>query len=704
MAPYFVNGDGKGSSFPWTNGSTSNCIVWKGSQWSAGANNQYPKASTTVSSFEVLDQLIRYFDNTTMFPNMKQIVIAGHSLGGQTVARYAEIGNVFETKSKVTYWIGNPNSYAWLSAGRPIASLISSCPTYDNYRDGFNNFTQYPMSYAASLVASGRDAIVARWNSRSKAFARGMLDFGDDSSNCNPYTIGANRNERFFNLVKQFPPSCPDPTGQTGSCDTVDYINAGHDAGQMFADPAGRARLFTDNFYGNGSRAFDFGYPRLQLGDDPWPNPTWQNTSISTVYSTTQTYSGKWSYQGCWTDEVVNNQALPYLAYDNSSNTAELCMSVCSELGYSIAGVGYTSHCYCGNVLSAFSEQTVEQGCTIACPGNSDEVCGNNWRLNIFSINSTLEQNAQPVVPPTVINYAYYGCMTEPASGRALTNSTYGDGTNMTIESCASFCQGHVYFGLEYANQCYCGDSLDMTVVNKTLDSDCNMLCSGNSSELCGGPNRLTTYKMAYELPKPAAPKPETKTETLSISSSTPISTLSTTTKPSHAPTPTWNTHCKAPCKAPHCASYRPKVLSYCTAHSTGYATTITNTHSITITTTKTLKGKIATVHDGAKHVVTKAPAHKKAKGKGKKTAKIAARKVTKKAKKNLATCSSALPIMKGYNCQQVQSLCDCLVPKTGTTTRVVEQVVATSVVSFWPKVSSFSFPFSSLSFAVRRF
>jgi hypothetical protein len=35
----------------------------------------------------VLDTLVRYFDDRTLFPNMKQIVVAGHSLGAQTVHR-----------------------------------------------------------------------------------------------------------------------------------------------------------------------------------------------------------------------------------------------------------------------------------------------------------------------------------------------------------------------------------------------------------------------------------------------------------------------------------------------------------------------------------------------------------------------------------------------------------------------------------------
>lgn len=110
MAPYFPNGDDKGVGYPWVTGqkpgrgSTSNCLVWSGSQWSAGGNNQYPYTSTNTSSYNVLDQIIQYFDNTALFPKMKQIVIGGHSLGAQTVQRYAAIGQPLNTKSPVSYW------------------------------------------------------------------------------------------------------------------------------------------------------------------------------------------------------------------------------------------------------------------------------------------------------------------------------------------------------------------------------------------------------------------------------------------------------------------------------------------------------------------------------------------------------------------------------------------------------------------------
>lgn len=156
-------------------------------------------------------------------PNINQIVIAGHSAGAQCVQRYAEIGNVLSVSTPVSYWVANPNSYAWMSTTRPLD--YSTCPTYDNWPQGFNNYSS-PYTYAATLVAQGRTAVLARYNSRKVAYARGLLDLGDDSSSCDPMSQGANRHERFLEFVKQFPPSCP----SFGQCDTVDYVNIGRNS------------------------------------------------------------------------------------------------------------------------------------------------------------------------------------------------------------------------------------------------------------------------------------------------------------------------------------------------------------------------------------------------------------------------------------------------------------------------------------------
>ncbi|EME82544.1 uncharacterized protein MYCFIDRAFT_78988 [Pseudocercospora fijiensis CIRAD86] len=386
IAPYFTNGADKNTAYPWTEGlkagrgSTSNALVWSGSQWSAGANNQYPVSSTNTSSFFVLDTLISYFDDKTLFPNLKQIVVAGHSMGGQMVQRYASVSTL-QTTSPVTYWIGNPNSYAWLSTDRPLST--SACAAYDNYREGYANYDTYgdAMTYGSALVAQGRQAIGYNYGQKQIAYARALLDHGDHSTDCAASTTGADRHERFFFFIKAFAPSCTDPAGV--NCDTVDLINVSHDNGQMFNSPAGQARLFTDNFYGDGSRAFDFGYPRQQGGDDPYPDPNQVSISGKSI-------TGNWNgmtYQGCWTNQAPTTpSALPTLLYDNSGNSIEGCTSGCQNAGYAIAGVQNSTQCFCGNALNSQSAVlVVDSSCRLPCPGNGYEICGSNGRLSVFA-------------------------------------------------------------------------------------------------------------------------------------------------------------------------------------------------------------------------------------------------------------------------------------------------------------------------------
>ena len=147
--------------------------------------------------------------------------------------------------------------------------------------------SNYTPTYAASLVASGNNAVLANFQSKSKIYAKGTLDLGDDSSTCAPYNVGVNRDERFYEQIKFFPPT---------SFDNVDYVAAGHDSGVMFASTAGQYRLFFDNIDGSGSRHLDFG-DRQQIGDSPNPDPA--NAAPLPISGTG---AGGMTYQGCWVD------------------------------------------------------------------------------------------------------------------------------------------------------------------------------------------------------------------------------------------------------------------------------------------------------------------------------------------------------------------------------------------------------------------
>lgn len=383
VSPYFASGSDKNFGYPWDDsqkpgyGSVSNALVWSGSKWSAGADNHYPHNSRHTSSYYVLDQMLKYYDDAEKFPNLKQIVLVGHSMGGQMLQRYAAIGDQLNLTTPVAYWIGNPDSYSWMSTYRPLN--IPDCPDYDVYRDGYTNFTEYPMSYGADLVAQGRDAIVANFQSRAINYARALLDQGDHSSTCGANTTGANRNERFFEFIKWWQPTCPNGSGL--KCDTVDLINVTHDNGQMYNSEAGQSRIFHDNWDGAGGRAYDYGYPRVQAGDDPYPNPALVNTP---GFSNPNVYAGGKTYYGCWTDGP-NHLTLDTLLSDAATTTIESCTQGCTDGGYALAGLENGSQCYCGNATRNYAAAVVDMSCRTPCSGNDQEYCGGLSRISLFS-------------------------------------------------------------------------------------------------------------------------------------------------------------------------------------------------------------------------------------------------------------------------------------------------------------------------------
>jgi hypothetical protein len=65
----------------------------------------------------------------------------------------------------------------------------------------------------------------------------------------------------------------------------------------------------------------------------------------------------------------------------------------------------------------------------------------------------------------------------------------------MTWATCLAFCDSGNYplAGIEYSSQCYCGTTLQ-NGASLTNTATASMYCSGNSLQLCGGPNVLTLF------------------------------------------------------------------------------------------------------------------------------------------------------------------------------------------------------------------
>lgn len=238
----------------------------------------------------------------------------------------------------------------------------------------------------------------------------------------------------------------------------------------------------------------------------PGTTPTGGPVNLATV--------GNWSYVGCYT-EATNGRALTGLAnpIPGAQVSIENCTTACQ--GYAYAGMEYSQECYCGNSLSAGSvladggADPNANGCSMTCGANTTEYCGGPNRLSLYHTNDTAPSSPTtnptptptggPVIPQTVGTWTYYGCVSDGVNGRTLNgNLNPIPAAQNSVENCTTACQGYVYAGMEYSGECYCGNSFNggALVAGTTPDATgCNMVCSANSTEYCGGPNRLSVYK-----------------------------------------------------------------------------------------------------------------------------------------------------------------------------------------------------------------
>jgi hypothetical protein len=89
--------------------------------------------------------------------------------------------------------------------------------------------------------------------------------------------------------------------------------------------------------------------------------------------------------------------------------------------------------------------------------------------------------------------WSYAGCFTDTVTPRTLPQWSNFNGPNVSNDACMSFCdsRGFPVAGTEYAGQCFCGAEISSPQLS---EDQCNMACTGDASQTCGGPGALTVY------------------------------------------------------------------------------------------------------------------------------------------------------------------------------------------------------------------
>jgi pimeloyl-ACP methyl ester carboxylesterase len=181
-----------------------------------------------VTSFDIVDEVLRRLARKEVFPNLRAIVVAGHSAGGQFASRYAMASQVHDRLPvKISYLVANPSSYTYLDGLRPTwtelpAGVAAAAPGYvlrppanppaafAPYPDAKNctGYDTWPyglrerVGYSAAL---GDDQLKQQLVARPAVYLLGELDtlplYGFDSS-CSAMAQGPTRVARGLAYAK----------------------------------------------------------------------------------------------------------------------------------------------------------------------------------------------------------------------------------------------------------------------------------------------------------------------------------------------------------------------------------------------------------------------------------------------------------------------------------------------------------------------
>ncbi|CAN0056146.1 unnamed protein product [Ectocarpus sp. 6 AP-2014] len=85
---------------------------------------------------------------------------------------------------------------------------------------------------------------------------------------------------------------------------------------------------------------------------------------------------------------------------------------------------------------------------------------------------------------------SYLGCFSDPADSRVF-DTQYSDSA-MTAAVCSVLCASSAFYGTQYSSECWCGDNVDYDANGEGV---CDMACSGDSSQTCGGFYAMSVYE-----------------------------------------------------------------------------------------------------------------------------------------------------------------------------------------------------------------
>jgi hypothetical protein len=211
-------------------------LRWSNTGWIDGEAATGP---APLSSFDALDAILARLVDPIAFPNLRQLVIAGHSAGAQLVQRYAVVGRGAEALAHagiaVRYVVANPSSYLWFGEGRPVPASQTVCETVDHWA--------YGLTGAPGYVAQ-TEGLEVHYIARDVVYLLGEADVDANhpllDRSCAAQAQGLTRYARGMNYLFALEQRHPNLVRHR----VLNVWGVGHDATSMFVSPCGVAALF----------------------------------------------------------------------------------------------------------------------------------------------------------------------------------------------------------------------------------------------------------------------------------------------------------------------------------------------------------------------------------------------------------------------------------------------------------------------------
>lgn len=214
---------------------------WSSGGWKRGHLSRPEGPGPRISSYAVLDTVVARLSDPARFPEMSEIVVAGHSAGGQVAHRYAAGGMDPRNGVPVRYVVANPSTYLFALDERPdpngdgfVVPDRAACPAYDRWHYGLAALNSY-MSRLSDAE------ILENLSSRDVTIMVGDRDTGSSQLDvsCGANLQGEHRYARGLNLMAYMDEFFPGH-GHTGA--VVPFV--AHSSRNMFTSDQGLGALF----------------------------------------------------------------------------------------------------------------------------------------------------------------------------------------------------------------------------------------------------------------------------------------------------------------------------------------------------------------------------------------------------------------------------------------------------------------------------